>query len=1246
MKLKRIYWRWLTGGALAGAIGLVLGWGVFPGALAQEGASAQLAAIKAFDEPTYSSPIAMDALKNLIWVVNPEDASVSVIGDLEGNPSVLRKFNVGDEPQSVALDTDATPESYHVYVANAADNSITIINVTASSASSVSAVVEKTLTTGAEPWNIVASPDGQRVFVANSAQDTITVIRTDDPAGPAIIGNVVLKGTACLDNDHHFQPRGLAVTTNNDRLYVTRFLSYTGGSNARQGTDDGKVGLVCRLDIDTSSVGINDYSVAEAITLGAQTTGFNATIGGLGIATQAYPNQLQSIVIRGNQAFLPNIAASPAGPLKFNVDTQAFVNVIDNADTGAPTDAGATKFLNLHLGARLPEAGKEKLFFSNPWAIAFTTQSGAGTAYVASAGSDLLVKLNVDDTGNLDFTVGVSTTRYIDLNDPADPATSGANAGKNPLGIVIRNIAPGNNKAFVMNYISRNVSVVDLDTDEVADVVQLTALPPAGSQAEQLHVGAEMFFSARGRFDDPGGATVSLKNRLSSEGWQNCASCHPAGLTDSVIWRFGAGPRKSVPLNSTWSPHNPDDQRILNYSAIFDEVEDFELNVRNVSGPGALAAPIAGSVFDPNHGLIISDTGAINFAPAVVNAFAKPNAGRPQVTVTLPGSSTAWPALEALREWVRRAIRTPNGPLTTAELTGAGGLDPLDVANGRRLFFRAGCQKCHGGSKWTISHKDFISPPAGTEFFTETGAPNLASGAQFLDRFLSDIGSFNLGVAGQGNPIDSDIGATEKADTTNVADTDPAARDALGKDHNSDGQGDGYNVPSLLGSWALQPYYHNGACETLACVLSNQAHRSAGLLGQDILDTQPERDDVIEFLKSLDAETDFPLNLLLNRHDIFVDPPTVLKGTTATVGVNVSLFGTEADLANLAADLGLTELTVNFELPATGGGSTVAPVSFPVDAFNQDFGQAVVTTTWSVPTDSRLVTLVVTVDPAGDLPEDNENDNSASRRVRLFDPPPDTTPPQVSNAIISPNQVFDPEPQITTSENVKVQFVATDNETVKSFCIVRYTYSVALRRWVEQTCVFQPLPLPGAADTFVVDTRLTSIDGVGYIFVWVKDAAGNISRTPAFDFINFLGPAPVVLNRNDVTLIRLRGISQPISFTFTLDFGDIDVSVFEGFTTTATRCAVSANNGLVAESVIVPDPGICDGANFQLEVRAIVNSRFTIDFAEGLVSTQVGPGQATPAEPTADDEPLVGGPPARQTAIGDEEEVYLPVVVK
>ena len=173
-----------------------------------------------------------------------------------------------------------------------------------------------------------------------------------------------------------------------------------------------------------------------------------------------------------------------------------------------------------------PEPGKKKLFFSaDPWAVAFTSESGSGNAYVVSSGSDLLVKLNVDASGEITFTGDISTTRYVDLNNPTDPATSGAKAGKNPLGIVIRNIAPGNNRAFVLNYISRNISVVDLDTDVVTQVIAVTALPPAGSQEEQLQVGKEIFFASHGHFNSPSGTTVPTDERLSSEGWQNCASC-------------------------------------------------------------------------------------------------------------------------------------------------------------------------------------------------------------------------------------------------------------------------------------------------------------------------------------------------------------------------------------------------------------------------------------------------------------------------------------------------------------------------------------------------------------------------------------------------------------------------------------------------------------------------------------------------------------------------------------------------
>ena len=90
-----------------------------------------------------------------------------------------------------------------------------------------------------------------------------------------------------------------------------------------------------------------------------------------------------------------------------------------------------------------------------------------------------MVKLNVNaGTGALEFTGGATTTRYIDLNDPDEPATADASAGKNPLGIAINEATDA---AYVMNYVSRNVSVVDLNNDEVIKVIKTGNLPPPGT---------------------------------------------------------------------------------------------------------------------------------------------------------------------------------------------------------------------------------------------------------------------------------------------------------------------------------------------------------------------------------------------------------------------------------------------------------------------------------------------------------------------------------------------------------------------------------------------------------------------------------------------------------------------------------------------------------------------------------------------------------------------------------------------
>jgi hypothetical protein len=144
--------------------------------------------------------------------------------------------------------------------------------------------------------------------------------------------------------------------------------------------------------------------------------------------------------------------------------------------------------------------------------------------------------------------------------------------------------------------------------------------------------------------------------------------------------------------------------------------------------------------------------------------------------------------------------------------------------------------------------------PPGCQKAAVTGNP---VNTQFLASFLRDIKSFNLNVPGQNNQIPGQalIGAVEKATRTVVAGVLQAApQDALGFDWNQDGKGNGFSPPSLLGIFAFPAYYHNGACETLACVLKDKNHRTAGNKN-DVLASASAQAQVVTFLESLDANT-------------------------------------------------------------------------------------------------------------------------------------------------------------------------------------------------------------------------------------------------------------------------------------------------------------------------------------------------------------------------------------------------------
>src|SRR5207342_661481 len=91
-----------------------------------------------------------------------------------------------------------------------------------------------------------------------------------------------------------------------------------------------------------------------------------------------------------------------------------------------------------------------------------------------------------------------------------------------------------------------------------------------------------------GVFDPVTTGGDSIVGRMSKNGWGACAACHPNGLSDNVVWIFPDGPRRAIPQHTDFAKNDPNRQRTLNWSAVRDEEEDFELNIRAVSGGDGL----------------------------------------------------------------------------------------------------------------------------------------------------------------------------------------------------------------------------------------------------------------------------------------------------------------------------------------------------------------------------------------------------------------------------------------------------------------------------------------------------------------------------------------------------------------------------------------------------------------------------------------------------------------------------------
>jgi YVTN family beta-propeller protein len=639
-----------------------------------------------------------------------------------------------------------------------------------------------TVTVGSEPIQGALSPGGSMLYVTSWVDAALYVV---DTSALTVVHAVDVGGN----------PFGVCVTNDGDTdegdetIFVTDFYGRP-RAGAKEGTDAAAEGRVFR-------VASGDYGVQTTVLAPIAEAGIAATPG-----TGVYPNQLNACAINMNHVYVTGVGASPQ-PFMNNTDfrqnVQGMVYAIDLA-TGLEDPART-----VNLNALIDVLAPPKRFVAVPNDIAFAPNSDFG--YFTSLASDHLQRVDYSVTP---------------IAAGAPSGTNFLQAGKSPTGVAI--LAK---TAFVVNEVGRSISVIDLatQTTTIADL-ESTPQPVDPTEAELL----------RGqRFFETGLA------RWSTNGWVSCAACHPHGTTDNVTWLFPSGPRQTTDLTATFSRDGAV-QRVLNWTAIFDEVHDFELNTRGVAnGTGAIVSdPALNMDGTPNAAARIDIVGPGGIGDPQ-NAFNKGSAAAVAAGGATPDD---WDAVEAYI----RSLRAPHG---RSRLSG-------DPAKGRDVFLAGNCQYCHGGALWTLSERYYtplLDADASGTSLAAAGVPDIrmVRPDQVPNKDTSAMTVIQVDANG---PPHRHSCVVRKVGTF---DSDgPAGRGADEVRQNATpAQGpDGYNVPSLLGMATGAPYLHHGAAATLEELLSPafQAHFTAG--NQVFAPTEQEKRDLIAFILAIDDDTE------------------------------------------------------------------------------------------------------------------------------------------------------------------------------------------------------------------------------------------------------------------------------------------------------------------------------------------------------------------------------------------------------
>jgi DNA-binding beta-propeller fold protein YncE len=748
---------------------------------------------------------------------------------------------------------------------------------------------------GSEPRGVALTPSGKLLFVANWSDGTVTIFNTEDLSVKSTIDlNTPLAQSGMLGpsvmNQNPARPAlahpwAIAVTDHGngvddeETVYVTEYFSQERTSGVP--TDDtqwdlGRQGVVYHFNVMSETV--------EITTIAPRAISDPLFIDSNNFTTGCFPNQLNAATIHGGRLYVTALCASPRGPIGPTVDlmtgddsnTQNFKSVVHPAifviDTATDMEVpGQGRLLDvdfLHAYERdgvMDDASRRMpLLLSD---IAF--EPGTDTAYLTAYGADALFRVEYGSDGSF-VRVGApartstgTPTYFIDLNTKG---TVGRKVAHLPRGLAI---SRAGHRALVINDTSRNISIVDLDNQALITNIDLPMATASGLEAS-VNEGRHSFVTGLDRWSYRGQA------------WSSCEACHPNGYSDNVTWFLETGPRQTPSLDSAFGSMTPTLQKFLRWGANADEVHDFELFTRRISGGvGAIVHDVSEPPVNADR---IVFAGENPIPPGQISTGTQRNDWINGSTMGLmPGGATATvsmiPDLTRIQTYIQ-VVHPTHAPSN---------LSPTDAAQGTNFFLNNNCTACHGGEQWTISRRFYTPSQMNNDPFQGALLSSYTAAASFPMGLNppSDGAGRSATLRSPADPHDlrtlndsqiycilravGTFPSTLDANKTGVAPVGVRVREVRA-DMMTDAQGAyGYNPPSVLSVALTAPYLHAGNARTLEELFSDtfRAHANAMVLtGQ--FPGSANRDvavrQLVAFLLSVDTSMVAP------------DPPEQLGG--------------------------------------------------------------------------------------------------------------------------------------------------------------------------------------------------------------------------------------------------------------------------------------------------------------------------------------------------------------------------------